>query len=64
MLKVGQPMIISAPIYLAAVLDVIFILIICLIGKKNCWTIKKMKKFLFLVTAVILNGGWGCWIPF
>ena len=34
MLKVGQPMIISAPIYLAEVLDVIFILIICLIGKK------------------------------
>ena len=23
-----------------------------------------MKKFLFLVTAAILNGGWNCWTQF
>jgi hypothetical protein len=34
-------MIISAPIYLAEVLDVIFILIICLIGKKIVGQLRK-----------------------
>jgi purine-cytosine permease-like protein len=58
-LKVGQPMIISAPIYLAVVLDVIFIFIICLIGKKIVGQLRQ-----YLVTAVILNVGWGCWTPF